>query len=203
MINVFSGDSSCPFQVRSTTNPSKRELKRFPDAISIGIGKCGTGSIAFLDCHSKIRFRALEPNVFPNKYGSSDIYTDHKPFTFWPLEPVKNPIEDNHGGYLIPKATEDEFLIEKTPMYSQQIVSENDRGSSKRIAKDMKKLMPNVKLFMFVTDPVDRIYSHIKDSFNKFKITRKELGLKESNVGKWSLMLHCPFFLNQIEIFIQ
>ena len=32
----------------------------------------------------------------------------------------------------------------------------------------MKDLMPNVKLFMFVTDPVDRMFSHIKESFKDF-----------------------------------
>ena len=58
------GETSCPYQIRSTSNPQK-ERKRFPDAIGIGTAKSGTGSIAFLDCHSKIRFRAFEPNVFP------------------------------------------------------------------------------------------------------------------------------------------
>ena len=161
------GESSCPFQVRSTTNPIKRERKRFPDAISIGVGKSGTGSIAFLDCHSKIRFRALEPNVFPSlsaPKNAIDVYTDHKPFRFWPLDPVKNKIQGDSGAYLIPKATEDEFLIEKTPTYSQQF-GRWEKENAKHIAFQMKGLMPKVKLFMFVTDPVDRIYSHIKDSF--------------------------------------
>ena len=32
----------------------------------------------------------------------------------------------------------------------------------------MKDLMPNVKIFMFVTDPVDRMFSNIKESFKEF-----------------------------------
>jgi len=76
---------------------------------------------------------------------------------------------------LIPQATEDEFLIEKTPTYSQQFAAGRDgfkgRERTKHIAKEMHNLMPNVKLFMFVTDPVDRIYSHIKDSFKNFEIS--------------------------------
>ena len=72
----------------------------------------------------------------------------------------------------IPQATEDEFLIEKTPTYSQQFGGGKDgfkgRERTKHIAREMHNLMPNVKLFMFVTDPVDRIYSHIKESFKSF-----------------------------------
>ena len=89
------------------------ERKRFPDAIGIGIAKSGTGSMAFLDCHSKIRFRALEPAVFPlqctgvkcraGKELSSesfpldidDVYSDHFPFTYWSL--VKGTIKGKKG----------------------------------------------------------------------------------------------------------
>ena len=84
------------------------------------------------------------------------------------MDPINNPIKNNVGGYLIPQATDDEFLIEKTPTYSQQFeAGKKFRVRTKIIASQMKKLMPNVKLFMFVTDPVDRIYSHIKESFMK------------------------------------
>ena len=41
----FVGDTSCPFQIRSTLDAVKREKRRLPDAISIGIAKCGTGSL--------------------------------------------------------------------------------------------------------------------------------------------------------------
>ena len=148
------GETSCPYQIRSTSNPQK-ERKRFPDAIGIGIAKSGTGSIAFLDCHSQIRFRALEPSVFKaNPFekqffsiqhpgdeilngesfplDAEDVYSDHFPFTYGPLE---GTIEGDKvrvvnrfirklifefecvatllkGGFLIPEATDDEFLIE-------------------------------------------------------------------------------------------
>ena len=166
------GETSCPYQIRSTSNPQK-ERKRFPDAIGIGIAKSGTGSIAFLDCHSKIRFRALEPGVFKANYPNPNynpnpfekqvfsiqhpgvenlnsesspvenlseesplnaeyVYSDHYPFTYGPLEGTiegdkvrvlnrfirKLTVEFEcvatlfKGGFLIPKATDDEFLIE-------------------------------------------------------------------------------------------
>ena len=116
---MFSGDTACPYQIRSTQDPAKQR-KRFPDAIGIGIAKSGTGSMAFLDCHSKIRFRALEPGVFPLKRfdgGAANIYTDHWPFTYGTLE---GEIKGDIGGYLIPEVADDEFLIEKTPTYSEQ-----------------------------------------------------------------------------------
>ena len=68
--------------------------------------------MAFLDCHSKIRFRALEPGVFPLQCtgvkcragvesGSEsfpsdidDVYSDHFPFTYGAL---KGTIKDNKG----------------------------------------------------------------------------------------------------------
>ena len=76
--------------------------------------------MAFLDCHSKIRFRALEPRVFPLKRfdgGAANIYSDHLPFTYGPLE---GEIQGDIGGYLIPEVADDEFLIEKTPTYAEQ-----------------------------------------------------------------------------------
>ena len=61
--------------------------------------------MAFLDCHSKIRFRALEPGVFPIQCGkrgvecvteeqlsseilpfdTDDVYSDHFPFQYGAL----------------------------------------------------------------------------------------------------------------------
>ena len=87
---------------------------------------------------------------------------------------VSNKVASAIYGNIIPQATEDEFLIEKTPTYSQQFTGGKDgfngRERTKHIAREMNNLMPNVKLFMFVTDPVDRIYSHIKDSFKNLEI---------------------------------
>ena len=49
------------------------------------------------------------------------------------------------GEWTLPKASEDEFLITKTPMYSQY------RYDRRRIAKEMKLTKPDVKLFLFTT----------------------------------------------------
>ena len=52
-------------------------------------------------------------------------------------------------------------------MYAEQfqknISPTEQESSTKLIAEQIKQYMPNVKLFMFVTDPVDRMFSHIKD----------------------------------------
>lgn len=42
-----------------------------PDAIGIGVGKSGTGTLAFLDCHPNIVFRSTEPNAFPGKFNGA------------------------------------------------------------------------------------------------------------------------------------
>ena len=68
--------------------------------------------MAFLDCHSKIRFRALEPSVFPIQCTGvkcragvelssesfsldiDDVYSDHFPFTYGAM---KGTIKGNKG----------------------------------------------------------------------------------------------------------
>ena len=50
-------DTSCPIKIKE----SKMERKhRIPDAIGIGVAKCGTGSLMFLDCHPNVVFRDME-----------------------------------------------------------------------------------------------------------------------------------------------
>ena len=61
----------------------------------IGFAKCGTGALAFLDCHSNIVTRSAEP-VFFNSY---------------------NRYRAGLSEYAIPDAATDEILIEKTPDY--------------------------------------------------------------------------------------
>ena len=55
----FKGETSCPFQIRS----NKKKKERLPDAIGIGVGKSGTGTLAFLDCHPNIVFRSTEVGI--------------------------------------------------------------------------------------------------------------------------------------------
>lgn len=52
-------DTACP---RTPNDRFKKELiQRWPDAIGIGFPKCGTGTLGFIDCHSKLVFRESEP----------------------------------------------------------------------------------------------------------------------------------------------
>ena len=63
--------------------------------------------------------------------------------------------------YAIPEAAPDEILVEKTPDYSL--------GSSRVLferATNMKKRIPNLKLFVLLCDPAERAYSHIKHSLS-------------------------------------
>merc|ERR1712241_201987 len=54
-------DHACPMTVRSGVGSLRH---RFPDVIGIGFAKCGTGAMAFLDCHPGITFRTTEPRFF-------------------------------------------------------------------------------------------------------------------------------------------
>ena len=59
--------------------------------------------------------------------------------------------------------------FEKSPEYAEQfrnLISPGQRSDTELRAEEMKHFMPKVKLFMFVTDPVDRMFSHIKDCSN-------------------------------------
>ena len=40
------------------------KIRRVPSAIGIGMAKCGTGTLGFLDCHPNIVFRGTEPRYF-------------------------------------------------------------------------------------------------------------------------------------------
>ena len=128
-------DTSCPVQIRDYPK-SDPPIKRWPDAIGFGFGKCGTGALAFLDCHPKIVFRMQEPHFFPTNNETKLLLRDYK----------------------IPKASKSEFLIEKTPMYAAS------RDSIENVRQRLlliNKTIPNVKIFMFLCDPVKRLYSHL------------------------------------------
>ena len=68
-------ETACPYHVAKSTLP---RVNRLPDAIAIGAGKCGTGSLAFLDCHPDIRFRNYEPNAYPRDRHFEDDYAVYK-----------------------------------------------------------------------------------------------------------------------------
>jgi len=69
-------------------------VKRWPDGIAIGIAKCGTGSLTFIDCHSKFTFRHFEPGFYGKPRSKS-------------LRKLQS--------YNLPSALPDEILIEKSP----------------------------------------------------------------------------------------
>ena len=114
----------------------------------------------------------------------------------------KNFIGKPNGGlseYAIPKAGDDEVLIEKTPDYTL-----GSYNTLKYRAQQMKAKMPNVKLLVFICDPAKRAYSHIKHQTNvcktiyvSFYVTSyvtnialqisKKLGRGQSNQSRWRI----------------
>lgn len=46
------------------TDEEPKRVKRWPDVLGVGMPKCGTGTLAFFDCHSKIVFREAEANFW-------------------------------------------------------------------------------------------------------------------------------------------
>jgi len=126
-------DTACP--MTHTERSTKKLTKKWPDAIGIGFPKCGTGTLGFLDCHSKFVFRNSEP-YFWNKQKRIDIGLE---------------------GYALPLAAEDEILIEKTPDYTL-----GTRQTIHQRAQMMKQQMPNAKLIVMLCDPAERAFSHVK-----------------------------------------
>ena len=158
-------ETACPYQIRLA--PINERIKRLPDAICLGTHKSGTGALSFLDCHPNIVLRLLEPNAYP-KLPKSPLY-----------------VED--GQYMLPKASPDEFLIEKSPFYAERFVRpaygkqslkdlKRGRFETVKRAIEMKQTNPNVKLFIHVKDPVARMYSHITQIFRpEMKVLRSRL----------------------------
>ena len=64
--------------------------------------------------------------------------------------------------YFLPLANINEFLIEKSPQYARGHIHEISNR-----AKSMYEANPNMKLFAFVTDPVERLFSHINHCIKK------------------------------------
>ena len=87
-------------------------VDKWPNIISIGFGKCGTGSLAFIDCHSEIVFRAVEPGK--NITGKFPVFRLQLSLVMFGRVP-----EAKLKLYNIPKATKSEVLVEKSPPYAQ------------------------------------------------------------------------------------
>lgn len=96
--------------------------------IAIGTAKCGTGSLAFIDCHPNVVFREFEPDFF--------LFDD---------------AHQTLDRYEIPKAAIDEILIEKSPEYLS-----GTNANFRHRANRMLFLNPDLKILIFVCDPVKR-----------------------------------------------
>ena len=72
----------------------------------------------------------------------------------------------------------------KSPIYAEQFRKNSppteQQNYTQLIAEQMKNLMPNVKLFMFVSDPVDRMFSHIKDCLKTNRLLYESHGITQT-----------------------
>ena len=62
---AWNQDTACPSVKR--TRLEKNLVFRWPDAVGIGFPKCGTGTLNFIDCHSRLVYRSAEPNFWINQ----------------------------------------------------------------------------------------------------------------------------------------
>ena len=69
----------------------------------------------------------------------------------------------------------------KSPIYAAQFRNNSppteQQNYTQLIANQINNLMPNVKLFMFVSDPVDRMFSHIKDCLKTNRLLFESNGI--------------------------
>ena len=127
------------FEIMETACPIKipnigQKVKRYPDFITIGVAKAGTSTMSFLDCHPSIIYRDYETNFF--------------------TPPVSNHLEN----YLIPTASVNSILIEKSPSYS----TASNIGDLSIIAKNIKTANPNAKIILMISDPIQRLFSQLR-----------------------------------------
>ena len=137
-------------------NATANRIEKWPNIVTIGFSKCGTGALAFIDCHPDIVFRLVEPSVFNNKQVSLESYN-------------------------IPKATLDEVLIEKSPTY----VKGGDSALYKK-ARLMKQKIPDLKILVFLCDPIKRLYSHIKMDYEDQRKRQKYWGKNVTVESVWA-----------------
>merc|ERR1711937_192350 len=122
-------DTACPLRNISRV---KERIDKWPNAIAVGFGKCGTGALSFIDCHSEVVFRLVEPVFFSAKQN------------------LRTSVPKSYlNMYNIPKAAENEILIEKSPPYMQ-----GGAEALRRKAENMKKAIPDLKILAFVCDPI-------------------------------------------------
>jgi len=102
-------DHACPMTIRG----SGLLRRKIPDVIGIGFAKCGTGALAFLDCHPDITFRTTEPRFFSKEQMLDSIIRAGK---------LKDHTQLHHFREIyarsLPMARSSEILIEKSPQYA-------------------------------------------------------------------------------------
>jgi len=159
-------DHACPMTIRSSGNLRHR----VPDVIGIGFAKCGTGALAFLDCHPDITFRTTEPRFFSKEAMLDNILRAARTKDHLQLKHFRDMYSRT-----LPMASSSDILIEKSPQYAGGATSLRLKR-----AKAMKAINPNMKLIAFACDPSRRAFSQLKmkDRRSQFK-TEKGVDVDE------------------------
>ena len=110
-----------------------------------------------MDCHPKVTINQSNEPVF------------------WDTNNLVRPL----NFYNIPKAYDDEILMEKSPEYM-----EGRLGDLENRANNMKRTLPNLKFLVFLCHPVERILSWIKqlEFYNEEHKADRNLAYKELNL---------------------
>lgn len=158
----------------------KRSQEKIVDFIIIGVEKCGTTAACDnLNSHPRIAIRSQEPHFFNKGFGN------------WP--PIDTSV-DWYKNFL----PEGEVVGEKTPCYIYW------PGSIYRI----KRLQPDVKLIIFLRNPVYRAYSRwhmgILNGGHKHhgwreKIVEDLQRIEETDVPIYNDIIQRGFYATQIE----
>ena len=174
-------DTACPI-----TPVRLDRVKRWPDIIGVGAPKCGTGALAFFDCHTKIRFRESEGRMWTTKRWHGGL-----------------------GAYAVPMAAPDEILIEKTPetmngdyltlLGRAQLIKQHVPQARLLCKSESISQCNYVTFSVVLCDPIKRLISHEKhlvswsvDSSSKRQrsdraawIDRVTIGNTRQHVKQW------------------
>lgn len=140
-------DTACSMVTKETLAQAGF-IQKWPDVISVGCAKCGTGSLTFIDCHPNVTFRHFEPVYY---------------------QQVRPKEQRRLETYKIPLSPPGNILVEKSPGYMN-----GDIAVLSARAKMMKEDNPNVKIIIFLCDPVKRVYSHVRQIMAQKHIATKK-----------------------------
>ena len=101
-------------------------------------------------------------------------------FVDTPVKIVRGSSRFDLKNYAVPDVADDEILIEKTPD-----IVHGDINSITGKAINMKEIVPNVKLLVFICDPVKRLFSnivhHSKEATKDFRAKWGNISTPEGN----------------------